>query len=136
MAIEDVVSNVFAVFQEIRQCTNVYVDDETIHMEGDTCEVEEKVYNTIANFRDEVWLLQLKMSRTERGKERQSNMFLSDSILESRFGKLEPRRENWNFAVCTAHRCQFRGMSMVLTMWVSCVWHFFACLIWSVDRSG
>ena len=66
---QGVVSTVFAVLQEIRQCTNVYVDDETIHMEGNTNEVEDKVYNTVAKFRDEVWLLQLKMLRTEKEKE-------------------------------------------------------------------
>ena len=110
-----------------------------LHMEGNTNEVEEKVYNTFAKFRDEVWLLQLKMSRTEKGKKGQGNMFLSDSTLESRFGKLEPRRGNWNFAVCAAHRCCCRGMSMVSTMWVVqffCVWQIFVCLISSVDRSG
>ena len=32
--------------------------------------------------------------------------------------KLESRKENWNFAVCPAHQCRFRGMLMMSTMWV------------------
>ena len=40
--------------------------------------------NTLAKVKDEVWLLQLKMSRTEVGKEGKSKMFLPNPILESR----------------------------------------------------
>ena len=43
---------------------------------------------------DEVGLLQLKMSGTEKGKEGKTNMLLPNSILGSRIKKLEPRREN------------------------------------------
>ena len=43
LAMEDAMSIVFAVCPEIRMCTNVYVDDETIHMEVNTNE-EEKVW--------------------------------------------------------------------------------------------
>ena len=40
--------------------------------------------HTLAKFKDEVWLLQLKMSRTEVGKEGKSNTFFPNHILESR----------------------------------------------------
>ena len=42
LAMEDAMSIAFAVCPEIKMCTNVYVDDETIHMEVNTGE-EEKV---------------------------------------------------------------------------------------------
>ena len=43
LAIEDAMSIAFAVFPEMRECPNVYIDDVKIHMVGNTNEVEEKV---------------------------------------------------------------------------------------------
>ena len=57
---------------------------------------------TSAKFKDQVWLLQFKMLRTENGKEGKSDVLLSNHILESR-KKLQPGKEHWNFAVCPSH---------------------------------
>ena len=51
---------------------------------------------TFAKFKDEVWLLQFKTLRTEKGKEGKSDVLWSNHILESR-KKLQPRKGHWNF---------------------------------------
>ena len=65
-----------------------------------------------------MWLLQLKMSRTEVGKEGKSNMFLPKHILESRM-KSWSGKEGTEISKSVPHTgALFRGMLMVLTMCV------------------
>ena len=87
-----------------------------IHVKGCINEVEEMRKHIRAKLEDEVGLLQLKMSGTEKVKEGKTNMLLPNSILVSRIKKLEPRRENWNYAVCCAQGSQM-GVVLMST-WV------------------
>ena len=63
----------------------MYVDDVNVHVKGDVNEVEEKVKPIRTKLTNDVGLLQLEMSGTEKGKDGKTNMLLPNSILVSRF---------------------------------------------------
>ena len=92
------------------------VDDVNVHVRGGINEVEEKAKPIRAKLTNDVGLLQLEMSGTEKGKDGKTNMLLPNSILVSRIKKLEPRRENWNYADCSAQGSQM-GVVLMST-WV------------------
>ena len=70
----------------------MYVDDVNVHVKGDVNEVEEMREHIRANLTNDVGLLQLKMSGTEKGKDGKTNMLLPNSILVSRLQKVGAKK--------------------------------------------
>ena len=68
------------------------VDDVNIHVKGCINEVEEMREHIRAKLEDEVGLLQLKMSGTEKEKEGKTNVFLSSMFWECRFQKVGAKK--------------------------------------------
>ena len=93
------------------------VDDLNIHVKGWINEVEEMRKHIRTKLEDEVGLLQLNMSGTEKGKKARRMYFCPACFWSAGFKKLEPRRENWNYAVCSAQGSQ---MGVVLMSTWAC----------------
>ena len=87
------------------------VDDVNIHVKGDVNEVEEKVKPIRAKLTNDVGLLQLEMSGTEKGKDDKTNMLLHNSILGSRFQTVgATKRDLELYSLLRTRGAQFRGM--------------------------
>ena len=76
----------------------MYVDDVNVHVKGDVIEVEDKVKPIRAKLTNDVGLLQLEMSGTEKGKDGKTNMFLPNSILGSRFQKVGAKKREFELS--------------------------------------
>ena len=80
------------------------VDDVNIHVKGWINEVEEMREHIRAKLEDEVGLLQLKMSGTEKEKEGKTNMFLSNKILGVQVSKSWSQEERIGITQFALHR--------------------------------
>ena len=82
----------------------MYVDDVNVYVKGGINEVEEKVKPIRAKLTNDVGLLQVEMSGTEKGEEGNTNMLIPNMFLVCRLQIVGAKKRELELRSIAAHR--------------------------------